>query len=61
MKFKVTFKDPDCMVNHKNKDIDYIDQLPPKARETVDRFLEWSEYVTIEFDTKDQTARVLET
>ena len=59
MKFRVTFKDQDCMVSCADPDIDYIDQLPPKQRALADEFLDFSEYVTIEFDMKDKTAKVL--
>ena len=59
MKFTVTFKDPDCTVAGTGKDIDYVDQLPDKARWLTEEFLEFREYVTIEFDTKKGTATVV--
>lgn len=60
MKFTITFKDPDCVVLFPGKDIDYVDQLPPAGQEVTDKFLEFSEYVTIEFDTTAGTAKVME-
>ena len=58
MMFEITFKDPDCAVLCANKDIDYVDELPDEARELAAQFLEFSEYVTILFDTADGTAVV---
>jgi hypothetical protein len=57
MKFSVTFKDPDCVVNDV-PEAEYVDLLPPKARALTDQFFDYSEYVTIEFDTEKQTAKV---
>ena len=58
-KFQVTFKDPDCLVTGTGKDIDYVDQLPTPARDLTKKFLEFDEYVTIEFDTTEGTAVVV--
>jgi len=59
MIFKVTFKDPDCRVQVESKPgVEYVDQLTDKQRELTDRFLEYSEYVTIVFDTARGTATV---
>jgi hypothetical protein len=49
-KFTVTFKDPDY-----SKDSD----APKDAQKLTDKFFEWDEYVTIEFDTVTKTARVV--
>ncbi len=59
MKFRIQFKDPDCHVTGLGDAVEFVDQLPEKARDVADSFLEFSEYVTIEFDTSDGTAKVL--
>jgi len=59
MKFQVTFKDPDCMVECGNPSIDYLDQLSRKALELTVEFIEFGECITIEFDTDKGTATVV--
>lgn len=53
MKFTLSFKTPDV-----------IDQLTgdqqEEAEEVVKKFLQYSEYLTVEFDTKLKTATVIE-
>ena len=57
MKFRVTFKTPDA--------VQYaLEELPAdadweSAQKVIDKFVEYNEYVRIEFDTKTQTATVL--
>lgn len=53
-KFSITLKDPDYGVNDREK-------MNSRRLESllVDKFLEWNEYVTIEFDTVTKTARVV--
>jgi hypothetical protein len=49
-KFSITLKDPDYGVNG-----DEIFRNHP----VIEKFVEWGEYVTIEFDTNMRTARVV--
>lgn len=59
MKFRITFKDPDGVwegLQDANLDPNC---LPGEVQEVVDKFLEFDEYITIEFDTEDVTARVI--
>lgn len=57
MKFQVTFKTPDA--------VQYaLDELPAdadweSAQKALDKFVEYNEYVRIEFDTETTTATVL--
>lgn len=57
MKFQVTFKTPDA--------VQYaLDELPAdadweSAQKVLDKFVEYNEYVRIEFDTETNTATVL--
>lgn len=59
MKFKVTFKTPDA--------VQYaLEELPAgsdfeSAQKVLDKFVEYNEYVRIEFDTETQTATVVTT
>ena len=48
----VTMKDPDY-------GIDSGDDDNASVRRVLDAFLEWNEYITVEFDTKKMTARVV--
>lgn len=54
MVFSLTFKTPDV-----------IDQLAMNeedlelAKETVEKFVEYGEYITIQFDTEEQSATVI--
>jgi len=57
MKFTVTFKTPDA-VQHA------LDELPADAdwestQKVLDKFVEYNEYVRVEFDTEKGTATVL--
>jgi hypothetical protein len=57
MKFRVTFKTPDA--------VQYaLEELPADAdweaaQKALDKFVEYNEYVRIEFDTDNRTATVL--
>jgi hypothetical protein len=75
MKFRVTFKDPDgpldCLADEAKRlaaavegiDDDEREALAESRRENLREFvggwLEYSEYVTIEFDTEANTATVV--
>ena len=51
-KFTVTFKDPDYSTAG--------DHLDAKVEATLKaKFVEWDEYITVEFDTTHGTARVV--
>lgn len=58
MKFKVTFKTPDA-VDYAIEDLSEDEQA--EAKETARKFVEYGEYVVVEFDTETQTATVLPT
>jgi hypothetical protein len=51
-KFRVTMKDPDYSRAESVYD-------PPEVREVLDKFIEYDEYITIEFDTETRAARVI--
>lgn len=57
MKFTVTFKTPDA--------VQYaLEELPAdadwqSAQEVLDKFVEYNEYVRVEFDTEKKTATVV--
>jgi hypothetical protein len=59
MKFQVTFKSPDSVSDAID---DVIEASPETSREDLKKFvepwIEWGEYVTIEFDTDEGTAVV---
>lgn len=56
MKFTATFKTPDA-ARYALEDVPIEDF--EAASEVVDKFVEFSEYVRIEFDTETQEARVI--
>lgn len=56
MKFTVTFKTPDA-VFYALQDLPSEDR--EEAQELTDKFVEFNEYVHIEFDTEAQTAKVV--
>jgi hypothetical protein len=71
MKFTVTFKDPNA-VHEFNETIEKVWQealvianrqgielVPQEVDEIFEKFLEWGELITIEFDTVELTARVI--
>jgi hypothetical protein len=56
MKFQVTFKSPDALhYALRNVHADYI----VECHDVLDKFVEYSEVVKIEFDTEEKTATVL--
>ena len=59
MKFTVTFKTPDVL-----EDLDRLEDISEEERasadELVKQYVEYGEYVRIEFDTEAKTAKVLE-
>ncbi len=59
MIIRLQFKDPDCFVTADGNEIDGLHALPEKEQEKVAKFVEWSEYVTVEIDTKDGSAKVI--
>ncbi len=52
-KFSITMKNPDWDVNEKKRH-----ELTAVELKTVAMFMEWDEYLTVEFDTTKKTARV---
>ncbi len=62
MRLRVTFKTPDA-VDRAIRDarVDAVDDtgLEAEVRDTIDKFVRFGEYVTIEFDTTLGTATVL--
>lgn len=54
MKFHLTFKTPD--VTDQLENMNYDDKKI--ATEFANKFLEYGEYITIEFDTIEKTAKV---
>ena len=76
MKIRVTLKDPDgfydCVKDAVKEEVDKIEGLDDDEKEELvesrledtwdelEKWVSYKEYVTIEFDTKEGTARVLE-
>jgi len=54
MKLKLTFKDPDRYVHGQPGE-----EIPEEAAALVRKYVEFDEYVTIEFDTEAKTAIVV--
>ena len=52
--FSITLKDPDYGVNELG-----VDKKAKAVRAMLTKFVEWGEYVTVEFDTEAGTARVV--
>jgi len=64
MKFTVTFKCPDAVQEAidmalKWSDDPEDDDLRDACEDVSEKFVQWGEMVTVEFDTDGQTARVL--
>ncbi len=58
-KFSITLKDPDfSTAGLSRSEFNSTEELV-NATKLRDSFLEWGEYVTIEFDTETKSARVL--
>ncbi len=67
MKIKLTFKTPDVLDQLNTRaynDNDFIDdETAEQIRHTsvlLSKWIKWSEYLTVEFDLENQTAKVLE-
>lgn len=59
MKFTITMKDPDGVYDSM-KDAGYdLDDLPEDVQTLIDKYVEFGEYMNIEFDIIEQTARVV--
>ena len=56
MKFTVTLKDPDALDNTL---IEYPENKRRKLKDFAGKFLDYGEYITVEFDTEKKTAIVL--
>lgn len=61
-KITISLKSPDALQHCVN---DYLIRNPDIDEETIreklTKFVQWSEYVTVEIDLDNQTAKVLET
>ncbi len=59
MKFTITFKTPDVL-----DELDRLEDISEEERsfadELVKRYVEYGEYIRVEFDTETKTAKVLE-
>ena len=49
-KFSISMKDPDHNIST---------PVTPSMQVLLDKYLEWGEYITVEFDTVTKTARVV--
>jgi hypothetical protein len=58
MKFTVTFKTPDA-VQYALEELPAGADWRKEAQKVTDKFVEYGEYVRIEFDTQTQTATVV--
>lgn len=56
MKIVLTFKDPDHAVQVDGRD---VGSLPREARALVREYVEFAEYITVEFDTATGDVRVV--
>lgn len=54
MTFQITMKDPDYAGNELSRGASNF-----KQSKVLAKFLEWNEYITVEFDTEKGTARVI--
>jgi hypothetical protein len=59
MIIRIQFKDPDAFVTADGNEIRGLHELSDDEQEKVAQFVEWSEYVTVEIDTKAGTAKVI--
>lgn len=70
MKFRVTMKTPDALdyaledlkeelKDHALLDEDEMEEKLNEAREFAQEYMEWSEYLRVEFDTETKTVTVL--
>ncbi len=68
MKIQLTFKTPDVLdqlqrKSYSDQDIsdDELNDEIEKAEKILAKWIKWSEYLTVEFDLENQTAKILET
>ena len=75
MKIKITFKTPDAVddaleqefaTNYEedspsDRDEERVEEMKETARNTIEKFVRCGEYITVEFDTDNDTATVLRT
>jgi hypothetical protein len=61
MKFRVTFKTPDALVNAVEAEVERHSNLYAEAMDCAAKWMKYEEYITIEFDTETGTATVVET
>lgn len=65
MKFRITFKTPyatdaiDHILDADHNDGEEREELKAVMKETANKFIEYDEYVVLEFDTETKTATVL--
>lgn len=59
MKLRITFKDPDGVWQSLEDAKLDPNNLPKDVQETIGKFIEFKEYVTIEFDTDTKDAIVV--
>lgn len=59
MKFRITFKDPDGVYDSLDDAGINMNEMPEDVEYMINKFLWCREYVTIEFDTDEETARVV--
>lgn len=67
MKFRVTFKTPDAVDYAMQNALRYDNSLDDEAavelihamEDVAEKFVQWGECITIEFDTETQTATVV--
>ena len=55
MKFRLSFKTPDVMAQ-----LDFDEVCQEAAKAVVDAYVEYDEYIRVEFDTVEGTATVVE-
>lgn len=59
MKFQITFKDPDSLHDQMHEQIPDQDEYEA-ASDLVAKWFKYSEYITVEIDTKAKTCVVIE-
>ena len=55
---ELMFKDPDCSCSYEGNEVS-LTELPQAEQDKLAKFVEWSEYVTLRFDTAKGTAEVM--
>jgi hypothetical protein len=67
MKLKISFKSPDAVdyaldeyfEDDEDTNLEEIEDLKEKVKESLGKWIEYDEYVVVEFDTDKMTARVV--